>query len=118
MKQKFVDAIEKWLIESGMIDQLAFLVAKTSMVRALILWAAGGLAAKGAIDANYSEALIGVAVTVLTGTVTMFISSVRAKYNARLQHAVGADQDKFIGPETVAQVQQVVDRADAAPPQK
>lgn len=106
--KKFFEAFEKWMLASGLIDQLAFLIAKTSTIRALVLWACGAVAIKGLQESSYWETIVASLVTILTGTVTAFISHVRSKYNQQLQEAVGEHTDKFIGPATVAAVEAAV----------
>lgn len=107
--KKFFDFLERWLVESGLIHQLAYLVTKTSVIRGFVLWAAGALAIKGlSSEGTVSEAIVGVAVTGITGALTMFINHVRTKHNIAIQVAVGEVQDGFIGPRTVQTVETVV----------
>ena len=111
------DAAELWLVDSGALDQLAFLIAKTGLARNAVLWAASYLTTRGLLTGSPSEAVIGALVSVLVATVNGFIAHVRNKYAARLQHTVGVQGDKFIGPETVAEVARLVIRDANAPSQ-
>jgi hypothetical protein len=103
--KRFFDKVEDWMVESGFIDQLSLIVTQTTAVRSLLMFLGGGVIMTGISDHNLSNALIGAAVTVATGSVTMFIKHVRDKHAAELQQAVGATPDKFIGRQTVAAVQ-------------
>lgn len=102
------------MIESGFIDQLAFLVSKTTLVRTGIMYLSGLIAAKGLTAGSYSEVIIASSVTVVTGSLDMFINHVRNKYAAQIQKSVGARVDSFIGPATV---EATVAAVNAPPPE-
>jgi hypothetical protein len=104
------DGAERWMVDSGLLDQLAFLVAKTGLARQLVLAGASSIFGVGAVSGNLAETLVSAAVVVLVGTVNLFIGRVRAKYAERLQRVVGAEPDRFIGPETVAQAAALASR--------
>ena len=106
------DFFEDWMIESGLLDQLAFLTSNTTLVRGFVLAAGSYWVGKEWEKSNVGQVLLGVAVTVLIGTVNQFIAYVRNKHAHALQVAVGATPDKFIGPETVTTVRDII--ADAA----
>ncbi len=114
------DWFEKWMIESGLIDQLAFIITKTAVLRSAVIWIAGALGANALTKGEYSEVALAAAVTIATGSVTMFIDYVRNKYAKQLQRAVGTEKrDEFIGAVTVSDVKDVVSKAkeaDAQPP--
>lgn len=111
--KKIFDVFEKWLVDTGLIDQLATLVTKTSNIRALVLCCAGALTAKGLQESSYWESIVGFLVTAVTGSLTAFISHVRDKYAKQIQAVVGAVPDQFIGPQTVAAVRDVTAVATA-----
>lgn len=100
-----VDAGERWAIESGLLDQVAFVVSKTALVRSLVLAGASSLLGAGVVKGDTADILLGAAVTVLIGSLNSAIAHIRNKYAAQVQAAVGAQPDKFVGPETVGQVQ-------------
>lgn len=103
-----VDTVELWAIDSGLLDQVAFVVSKTALVRSLLLAAASSTFGVGVVKGEYTEILLGAAVAVAVGTVNSAIAHVRNKYARQVQAAVGAHPDKFVGPETVAQLRGVV----------
>ena len=99
------DAVERWMLASGLLDQLAFLVVKTTLLRQVVLWAASTVFGAAAIEGQLAQAFIAAAVVVATGSVGMFIDHVRRKYSKAGQVAAGVPQvDEFIGPESVAHI--------------
>lgn len=105
---KFFDAVEKWMIESGLLTQLSFLIAKTTILRSIILWGAGIFGTTALQNGAYAEVLLAAAVTVATGSVTMFITHVRNKHAAALQSTLGVTNDNFIGEQTVSEAKAVL----------
>ncbi len=111
--KKLGDFLIRWIVESDLIAMLSKLVTSTTAIRHIIMWVAGALVAHGVMDQQYagSEVIIGVAATLLTGSMTMFIKYVRDKYAAQAQIAAGAKVvDGFVGPKTVEAI------ATAEPP--
>ena len=103
------DAIERWMLGSGLLDQLSFLVAKTTLLRMVILSAATSYFGAAAVQGQIGQALVGAAVAAATGSVSMFIDHVRRKYNAQTltlaqvaAPEVGVKVDDFVGPKAVA----------------
>ncbi len=96
------------MIESGFGDQLASLVANTTLVRGFVLAAAASAFGAEAVQGSTAGILIGAAATVLVGTVNSALAHIRNKYNAQAQAAVGAHPDNFVGPQTVAQIRDAI----------
>ena len=111
--KKIFDLVELWLVGSGFLDQLALLATSTSALRAIVMWAAGLLVAKGVMSGSPSEALIGAGVTILNGSLTMFINYVRTKHAANVQAALGEKKDSFIGPECVQAAKDLAAKTDS-----
>lgn len=111
---KLWDAIERWFVSSGALEQLAFLVTKTTLVRQMVLAAASALFAKNAIEGEIGQMLIAAFVAIATGSITQFVHYLRNKYSERVQAAVGANPDKFIGPVTLAAVDRAMANRESA----
>jgi len=103
---KIADAIENWMVQSGLVDQLSILVTNTTLLRSTVMAAASYAVAHGIAKGNPSEAVVSAIVVVLTGSLNQFISYLRNKYATQVQQSLpGCKVDKFIGPETVQAVQ-------------
>ena len=110
-----VDSTERLMVECGLLDQLSFLVGKTSLVRTAILGAAGTIFGASAVQGQIGQALIAATVAVATGLVGVFIDRIRRKYSRQtlsLARAaapeIGVKVDDFVGPRAVAAITQLV----------